>query len=186
MIKIQKILMSIEKFIQKSIGEWTSMRSGHSLAFKQFENIVSKIKIERLDEKDSEVKSLLKYHLSPSKEEIYPFSIEWATESNWINNDQSETSLGSSILIAIPSSGIKGSLIRSIGYSEAIECVSSYQFLSDNTFTLKSTYEQTIAEERIWFLSNNLRCRSSIIKSKSSSAILQTSHASEIRKINLS
>ena len=185
MIKATKILMRIEKFIEKSIGEWTSMRSGHSLAFKQFEDVVSKIQIEKLRGKDSEVLNLLNKYLSKSKKNFYPFSIKWSADSNWVNNNTYDSSSGSSILIAIPSSDMQGSLIRSTGYSENIECISSYEFLSDNTFTLQSQYEQTIAEERIWFLSNNLRCRSTLIRSKNSSAILQTSHASEIRKINI-
>ena len=37
--------MQIEQFFLKSVGEWNSMRSGHSLAFQEFEEIRSKIKI---------------------------------------------------------------------------------------------------------------------------------------------
>ena len=37
--------MQIEEFFIKSIGEWNSMRSSHSLAFQEFEEIRSTIKI---------------------------------------------------------------------------------------------------------------------------------------------
>ena len=37
--------MQIEQFFLKSVGEWNSMRSVHSLAFQEFEEIRSKIKI---------------------------------------------------------------------------------------------------------------------------------------------
>ena len=37
--------MNIEEFFLKSVGEWNSMRSGHSLAFQEFEEIRSKVKI---------------------------------------------------------------------------------------------------------------------------------------------
>ena len=37
--------MNIKEFFLKSVGEWNSMRSGHSLAFQEFEEIRSKIKI---------------------------------------------------------------------------------------------------------------------------------------------
>ena len=46
---------------------------------------------------------------------------------------------------------------------------------------LSTEYSQTIAEERIWFLNKNVRCRSSVIRTKKGSGILHTSFASEIR-----
>ena len=47
--------MNIEEFFIKSVGEWNSMRSGHSLAFQEFEEIRSKIKIVRSQRNDSRV-----------------------------------------------------------------------------------------------------------------------------------
>ena len=37
--------MNIEQFVAQSEGEWRSMRSGHSLAFQYFEDVLSEIKI---------------------------------------------------------------------------------------------------------------------------------------------
>ena len=51
--------MDIAKFVDITQGEWISMRSGHSLAFKQFEEIVSRIKIKLLNLKDSNIEKLL-------------------------------------------------------------------------------------------------------------------------------
>ena len=67
--------------------------------------------------------------------------------------------------------------------AEEESAISEYLFLGDGTFILKTQYGQSIAEERIWFASDNLRCRSSIIKTSSGTGILQTSFASEVRKI---
>ena len=53
----------------------------------------------------------------------------------------------------------------------------------NKTFNIQSDYNTTISEERIWFLSKNVRARYSIIKNKNNNGILQTSHATEIRKI---
>ena len=58
-----------------------------------------------------------------------------------------------------------------------------YKFLDDGTLVIHSNYKNFCTEERIWFLSNNLRSRSSVTKSINSLAILQTSYASEIRII---
>ena len=74
-------------------------------------------------------------------------------------------------------------MIRSIGYTESIQCLSNYEFLTDNTFILKTKYDQSIVEERIWFVSENLRCRSSVIRTSEGSVVIQVSFASEVRQI---
>ena len=55
--------MNIEEFFLKSVGEWNSMRSGHSLAFQEFEEIRSKIKIVPSKSTDYRVNKLLKENL---------------------------------------------------------------------------------------------------------------------------
>ena len=56
--------------------------------------------------------------------------------------------------------------------------------LEDDTFILTTQYGQSIAEERIWFVSENVRCRSSVLRTSAGSGILQTSFASEIRRLD--
>ena len=75
-------------------------------------------------------------------------------------------------------------MIRSIGYTEKINVISNYNFLCDGTMVIVSKYNKTVAEERIWFLTENVRCRSSVVRSSNLKAILQTSYASEIKIIN--
>ena len=77
-----------------------------------------------------------------------------------------------------------GIILRSKGYAEADQAISEYEILSDGILLLLTNYKQTMVEERIWFVHQNVRCRSSVIKSKSQNAVLQTSFASEIRRIN--
>ena len=43
-----KNLTIINQFIDKSIGEWKSIRSSHTLAFQEFENSTSKIYIKHI------------------------------------------------------------------------------------------------------------------------------------------
>ena len=68
--------MGIEEFVNRSQGEWNSMRSGHSLAFKQFEEILSHIKIRLLENNDLKVKNFLNQSSYKDKEPISPFEIE--------------------------------------------------------------------------------------------------------------
>ena len=46
---LASIKMDIEQFVAHSLGEWRSMRSGHSLAFQQFEDVLSEISIKSFE-----------------------------------------------------------------------------------------------------------------------------------------
>ena len=111
------------------------------------------------------------------------FLINWKAKSEWRDENNIENSCGESILIPLEISKNKGKLIRSLGYTEAIQLISLYKLLDDGTLIINSNYNQIYTEERIWFISNNLRSRSSVTRALDSSAILQTSYASEIRCI---
>ncbi len=172
----------IEQFVAQSLGEWISMRSSHSLAFKQFEEVVSKIKIKPIDFNAPIIQESIQCSSFAAALPISPFSIEWSSETNWEIDNKDESLSGETILIPlkIPNDD-DGIILRSSGYAEKIGAISRFDFLSDGTLNLNTQYSETYAEERIWFLSENVRCRSSVLRSKSSKAILQTSYASEIR-----
>ncbi len=172
--------MEIEEFVHQSLGEWNVMRSGHSLAFRQFEEVISTIKISLLKLDDKKVTTLLNESDYSTNFPTTPFEISWDSNSNW----EEENIQGSSILIPIEKSNNSGIILRSIGYAEKIQAISKYTFSLDGTLLLSTKYEQTIAEERIWFLNKNVRSRTSVVKSLNEQAILQTSYASEIKKIS--
>ena len=175
--------MNIEEFFLKSVGEWNSMRSGHSLAFQQFEEIRSRIKIIPAKNNDSRVNKLLEDNLIPTNECNKAFLINWEAKSDWNEEDQKKESSGESILVPIEISKTEGKIIRSVGYTEAIKVESLYKLLDDGTLIINSNYNHICTEERIWFVSNNLRSRSSVTRAIDSLAIMQTSYASEIRFI---
>ena len=185
--KTTQACMTIEQFVAQSTGRWRSMRSGHSLAFQQFEEVLSEVTIEEISREDSVVKELLKsslanqYNLDTISS---PFKMEWFAESDWEPDDSSEVSSGSCIIIPFAKDISSGTLIRSVGYAEAEAAISEYKFSNDGTFTLTTNYEQSIAEERIWFVSENVRCRSSVLRTSAGSGVLQTSFASEVRRLN--
>ena len=182
-----QVRMTIEQFVAQSSGKWRSMRSGHSLAFQQFEEVLSEVVIEELSKEDPGVKQLLKSSLANQQDICSissPFKMEWCAESDWEPDDPSEVSSGSCIIVPLAKDKSSGTLIRSVGYAESEAAISEYHFLDDGTFTLTTQYEQSIAEERIWFVSENVRCRSSVLRTSAGSGILQTSFASEVRRIN--
>ena len=185
--KTAQACMTIEQFVAQSTGRWRSMRSGHSLAFQQFEEVLSEVTIEEISREDSAVKELLEsslanqYNLDTISS---PFKMEWCAESDWEPDDPSEVSSGSCIIVPFAKDISSGTLIRSVGYVEAEAAISEYKFSNDGTFTLTTNYEQSIAEEKIWFVSENVRCRSSVLKTSAGSGVLQTSFASEVRRLN--
>ena len=173
--------MQIEQFFQKSVGEWNSMRSGHSLAFQEFEEIRSKIKIIPTKTNDSRVIKLLKKNSLANNKANKAFLINWKAKSEWEDENKTDKSSGESILIPLEVSKTEGKIIRSVGYAEPVPVISLYKFLDDGTLTIYSNYNNILTEERIWFVSNNVRSRSSITRAINSLAILQTSYASEVR-----
>ena len=176
---MKKNLITTKEFINDSIGEWKSIRSTHTLAFHEFENTKSDISISSIEIAAGEVKDLLdKFEFNNQPE--FALAIKWKSKSDWI--DENQVQKDRTILVFIPKDINSGILIRNKGYIESIHSNSDY-LIDDNTLNIKTIYNSTISEEKIWFLSNNVRTRYSVIKNKQNGSIIQTSHTSEIRRI---
>ena len=175
--------MDIREFVKRSIGRWKSQRSGHTLAFKHFEEVISTIDIVSLAGSDSAVIDLCKSVGIDPAAVISPFSMSWEGRSDW---DEEDTMTGSCVLVPIPDRDKKnqGKLLRSQGYAETIAAVGDYYFTSDGTFVLLTEYDRAAAEERIWFATDNLRFRVSSIKTSDGKGVVTASFASEIRSLS--
>ena len=178
-----KNLITINQFIKKSLGEWKSLRSTHSLAFQEVENSTSKILIKELEIKNKNVVELLeKYNLS-SKSSVIGLSISWQTISDWEVEQKSEED--QTILLFLPEDKNKGIVLRNKGYTESVISSSKYSIDKNNELHIKTFYNSTISEERICFLSTHIRSRYSVTRSQQNNAVIQTSHTSEIRNISI-
>ena len=177
---MKKNLITIKEFIHKSIGEWKSIRSTHTLAFQEFENTNSSLIISYQNIESDEVIDI-KNRLKCSQDLSFAINISWKSVSEWTTENKSQES--KTILIFVPKDEFKGTLIKDKGYAELIPTSSRYYMDETKTFNIQSEYNSTISEEKIWFLSENVRSRYSVIKNKINNGILQTSHATEIRKI---
>ena len=177
---MKKNLITIKEFIHKSIGEWKSIRSTHTLAFQEFENTNSSLIISYQNIESDEVLDI-KNRMKCSQDLSFAINISWKSVSEWTTENKSQES--KTILIFVPKDEFKGTLIKDKGYAELIPTSSRYYMDETKTFNIQSEYNSTISEEKIWFLSENVRSRYSVIKNKINNGILQTSHATEIRKI---
>ena len=174
-------LTTISQFIDKSIGEWKSIRSTHTLAFQEFENSTSRIYIKQINSKNKKVIEIFKnYKLSLNLENI-AISIKWQAISDWEDDNKSEGD--ETILIFLPKNENSGIVLRNKGYTETVISSSNYFVDEQNNLHIRTIYRSTISEERISFLSTHIRSRFSTIRNQENNSVIQTSHTSEIRNL---
>ena len=176
-----KNLTIINQFIDKSIGEWKSIRSTHTLAFQEFENSTSKIYIKHINKKNKKVVEIFKNYKFSLNLESIAISIKWQAISDWDNDDISEGD--ETILIFLPKDENSGIVLRNKGYTESFISSSNYFVDEQNNLHIKTTYKSTVSEERISFLSTHVRSRFSTIRNLENNSVIQTSHTSEIRNL---
>ena len=176
-----KNITTINQFIDKSIGEWKSIRSTHTLAFQEFENSISQIFIEHINSKNKKVVEIFKnYKLSLNLKSI-AISIKWQAISDW--EDEPLRAGDETILIFLPKDENSGIVLRNKGYTESFISSSNYFFDEQNNLHIKTFYKSTVSEERISFLSTHVRSRFSTIRNLENNSVIQTSHTSEIRNL---
>lgn len=154
--------MDIKAFFEQSSGKWFSQRTSHHLAFKQSESGKSQIQIEMLANDDPTVIELCQQHNADASRIACGARVTWDGTMEW----DEEKHNGSTVLVAIadaekPSEGL---LLRETGYAEKAPVAGRYVMGADNALTLITEYETMYSEERLWFASENLRLRTSILK----------------------
>ena len=172
--------MDIDTFVARSLGKWRSQRSAHHLAFAHFEEIRSMIEIEPLAKDDEAVIALCKSQGFDAGAIASPFKMSWEGETDW---DEDEVMKGQTILVPVPDQNNpnSGKLLRDKGYAETIPAAGEYVIQEDGTFVLKTGYDRAAAEEKIWFATDNLRFRVSLIKTSDGKGVTTSSFSSEVR-----
>lgn len=173
--------MDITKFVANSMGHWRSQRSAHHLAFGHFEAVQSEIEIVSLVSDDPAVVDLCKAYSVDPQTVVSPFRMSWEGQSDW---EDSEVVKGTCVLVPVPDPdrANRGKLLRDQGYAEEIAAIGDYYFTDDGTFVLTTLYERAAAEEKIWFVNSNVRCRVSLIKTSAGTGVVTASFSSEIRQ----
>jgi len=179
---LTKNITTINQFIDKSIGEWKSIRSTHTLAFQEFENSTSKIYIKLINSKNKKVTKIFKNHELCLNLESIAISIKWQAISDWEDDDISEGD--ETMLIFLPKTENSGIVLRNKGYTESFISSSNYFIDEQENLHIKTIYKTTVSEERISFLSTHVRSRFSTIRNLENNSVIQTSHTSEIRNLS--
>ena len=172
--------MDISVFVERSVGHWRSQRSAHHLAFRHFEAIESEIDIVSIAPEDASVVKLCESHGIDPSVVATPFKMSWEGESDW---NEEEVLKGSTVLVPVPDPAQpgRGQLLREQGYAETMPAIGHYHFLEDETFVLVTGYDRAAAEEKIWFATDNLRFRVSLIKTSGGTGVVTASFSSEVR-----
>jgi len=178
---LTKNLTTINQFIDKSIGEWKSIRSTHTLAFQEFENSTSKIYIKHINSKNKKVVEIFKNHKLSLNLKSIAISIKWQAISDWEVEDIGKGD--ETILIFLPKDENSGIVLRNKGYTESVILSSNYLVDGQNNLHIKTIYNSTVSQEKIFFLSTHIRSRFSTIINKENKSVIQTSHTSEIRNL---
>ena len=176
-----KNITKINQFIDKSIGEWKSIRSSHTLTFQEFENSTSKIYIKHINKKNKKVVEIFKNYKFSLNLESIAISINWQAFSDWEEDNMSAGD--ETIMIFLPKDENSGIVLRNKGYTESFISSSNYFFDEQNNLHIKTIYKSKVSEERISFLSTHIRSRFSTIRNLENNSVIQTSHTSEIRNL---
>ncbi|MFK8185885.1 MAG: phycobiliprotein lyase [Phormidesmis sp.] len=176
--------MDIDTFVARSLGRWRSQRSAHHLAFAHFEEIRSTIDIEPLTTDDPAVLALCESQGFDAATIVSPFKMSWEGETDW---DEDDVLKGQTILVPVPDlleleqGRHSGKLLRDQGYAETVPAAGHYTIQPDGTFVLTTGYDRAAAEEKIWFTTENLRFRVSLIKTGDGKGVTTASFSSEVR-----
>ncbi len=155
-------MKTIANFLQHSAGEWLSQRTQHHLVFSRFESVKVNLSLEWLEPAAADAIATAKgLNLSPS---VGGATVRWSGDQQ-----------GEQTLIAIEASPEQGQLWnpadpKPINYS-----------LVEGVLMLVQIIDTGRSEERIWFASDNLRLRTSLIERFGSYA--QADFCSEIRRL---
>jgi hypothetical protein len=177
-----RFIMDVKEFFELSAGKWFSQKTSHHLTLKQSEHGKSDLVIGILPREDPQVIQLCQQAgIDPSQMGVgakytWKGTMQWDAQSQNTANQQ-----GAAIAILIPDAlgSSVGKLFRSISGSETNPVAVRYTLGDDDALTLVTEDEHQRAEERVWFESNNVRLRTTIVTQSGGDAM--ASFYSEIR-----
>ncbi len=169
--------MAIKEFIQLWVGKWFSLRSIYFLDTAKTENNQAEIIVEMLSDDLQELVELLPTQQIPTNAIVAGMKFSWDNSVDWDQPRQ----IGSNILVLIADreNSQKGTFLRKMG-TEEIK-TGSYVLAKDEALTLTIDNGAGYWQERIWYASDNLRLRQTLLKQGEDFKI--AGFYSEIRKI---
>jgi hypothetical protein len=151
-------------FFQRSEGKWRSQRTTHHLPFRRAESGGSEINVEFLEVGNEKIAAICAMHNIDPQTAIGGAFVSWDGSMAW--DKENEEHQGTTVFALIPDSEDlrKGKLLRERGYAEIVPVAGEYHLDSEDGLVLVTEYETMSIIERFWFVSPDLRLRSSTVK----------------------
>ncbi|MGB5633783.1 MAG: phycobiliprotein lyase [Waterburya sp.] len=153
-----------KEFFQQSAGKWKSQRTTHHLPFRRAESGGSDINVKFLDANDEKIAVICEMHDVDPQTAIGGAFVSWDGAMAW--DKENEDHKGTTVFALIPDSENprKGKLLRERGYAEIVPVAGEYHMDEEDGLILITEYETMSIIERFWFVSPDLRLRSSTVK----------------------
>jgi phycoerythrin-associated linker protein len=172
--------MEIQEFFQQCAGKWFSQRTSHALPPQELEVGKSDLWIDLLDPNDPAIVRLCQQCRIDSVLAVCGMQTKWEGTVGASPNKES----GSVLLVAIADGNDSriGKFLRLVNFPSEVPIAGQYIVNTDESITLKIESDTLHTEERLWFVSSNLRERTSLITHANGSSY--ASFCSEIRMMS--
>lgn len=171
--------MDIQKFLQQSAGKWFAQRTVYKLSETEPENTKSEVTLEILSLDQPAVVQLCQQHHLEVGESAIAIQSSWDNSVDWGQPKQ----VGSTLVVFIPNADepTQGRFVQQPSAHGKIPAVGQCLMTEDEALVVTLAGEELSFEERFWFPGDNLRLRTTLLKSPA--GVLQTSFYSEIRRM---
>ena len=153
------------EFFQHSAGQWQSQRTTHHLPFRRAELGGSSITVEALDKDNEKIIAICNLHEIDPTLAVGGAYVAWNGEMAW-DREGEENHTGTTVFALVPDEDNprRGRLLRERGYAEIVPVVGRYEMDDEDGLILETEYDTMSSVERFWFVTPDLRMRSSIVK----------------------
>ncbi len=157
--------MDVVEFFEKSAGRWRSQRTTHHLAFRRAEVGDSEIEVVYLPAQDLDVAELCRFHGVEPELAVGGSRVTWQGTMSW-DRDNEGGHEGKTVFAIVPDpeNPRQGRLLREKGYAEIVPVVGRFHMDETDGLILTTDYETMSSVERFWFVTPQLRLRTSTVK----------------------
>lgn len=169
--------MDIQTFLDKMTGDWFSQRTIYQIHANEVDNSKANLTINRLEITDSKVNHLAQQYQLNLDLSLGAIACQWDNSPDWGKPKQQ----GSIIILIFTSANETntGKIVRVLNNEQIIE--GEYILAEDESLTLSLSQNEQNISERIWFASDNLKLRNTVIKQQEK--VIETSFYSEIKRL---
>lgn len=159
-------------FFARSAGRWRSQRTSHHLLHRRTEAGVSHIEVVTLPPEDDRLVAIARLHGEPAEVVQGGCHVRWLGSMAW--DRAGEDHQGETVFALIPTDehGRQGKLLRDRGYAETATVAGQFRMDDEDGLELITTYETMRSRERFWFVSSQVRLRTSTVEGLSNTASL--------------